>query len=732
MGKHAIVLAYEFHTIGLLLTFRAFFLAFCLFFTSHLLAELPAVPDILSKSLNIKLEEPVYKDGITSTDKGGLVTGKDLFLQAKRMKYFHRQEDGRMVRRIEAEGDLFFRFKNRIYTGDSLVFDLDKQTAIIYNVLTDAGPWFLGGSKLFLNPDGSGVIDDCHMSTDENQEDDWTIQAKEVHLSKNNTLKAQNVRFMVFKKPVFWIPSLTKDLNKDSISPIKYRVGYYGKRNVRLGLSYNFEIGENWDNKILFDISTLRGLAGGFETKYKNPNSKEAFNAFNYYAHDIATNDSDKDNRYRFQGKYTNRMFEDKVGFTASYDKMSDPEFPADFQSRGLDSGRAKPTQAQITRKDPNWITSINTKVRLNDFQTVKQQLPLFTFNMRPMALGNSQIVLDNRFNAGYLNYLYAHETPDVHNFSSTRVALAQKLYRPCPVSIFSITPHFGYRAIGYGNSPQHESRMLFQGIAGVEAHTRFKRSSENLQQIVEPYVQYDYYSKPTTNPHKHFLFDLQDGLYRQDSLRFGARNFFARTDGSQLNFDLYAISFFNSPKIGSHIPKVYLDSIWRPTAYSQYTLNTAWDTKRNNLDHFNLRSDVTFTDNLAMALEYRHRSAYAWRKVDYENFMVDTFHSQRSLRHSLMSDRRDTFLTHFFVRLMPQLAFEFTTRHGWGRKHERNYNEYEVNCITLFRNTIRLTLTFRHRPTGNDYSVGFSFGDGSHSADTDFKKIGQGTYNLP
>jgi lipopolysaccharide assembly outer membrane protein LptD (OstA) len=118
------------------------------------------------------------------------------------MKYIRREENGHMVRRIEAEDELFFRFKNRIYTGDRLEFDLDKQTAIIYNVRTDAGLWYLGGSKMSLNADGSGIIDDCHMTTDENQDDDWTIQAKEVHLSKNNTLKAQNVRFMVFQKPI--------------------------------------------------------------------------------------------------------------------------------------------------------------------------------------------------------------------------------------------------------------------------------------------------------------------------------------------------------------------------------------------------------------------------------------------------------------------------------------------------------------------------------------------------
>ncbi len=714
------------------MTIRALVFSCAFLSAASLGAVLPTVPNLLSKSLNIKLESPVYKDGVTTTDKGGVVTGKDLYLQAQKMTYIHKEENGKPVRRIEAEGDLFFRFKNRVYIGSRLEFNLDTQSAIIYNVLTDTGPWFLGGSKLTLHADGSSDIQDCYMTTDENVHDDWTIQAKEVHLTKNNTLRAQNVSFTVMKMPIFWIPSLSKDLNNDSLTPLRYRVGYYGHRNVRLGISYNFAIGDNWKNRVLFDVSTLRGLAGGFETQYKNPNGKEAFKAFNYYAHDIATNDSDRKNRFRFEGKYVNKFFDDKVGFEATYDRLSDPQFPADFESRGLDSGRARPTKAEFTRKEADWISSLNTKVRINNFQSVKQTLPLFTLNVRPIELGETKMVLDNRFNVGYLNYLYAHKTPDVHNFHSSRIDLRQQLYRPCPVGIFSITPHLGYRAIGYGNSPQHSSRLLAQGIIGLEAHTRFKRMQNGLSHIVEPYVQYDYYSDPTVNPHRHYLFDLQDGLYRQNSLRFGARNFVAYGQGSQLNFDAYALAFINTPKIGSPIPRVYLDSVWRAGKYTQYTLNTAWDTKRNNLDHFNIRGDLTFSEDVAFALEYRHRSPYAWRKVDYSNFMIDTFRSSHELRHSLMSDRRDTFLTHFFVRLMPQVAFEFQTRHGWHRHHAKHYNEYEINIFTLLRNAIRLTFTFRHRETGNDYGIDFAFGPGNHSADTSFKKLKTGNYNLP
>ena len=48
--------------------------------------------------------------------------------------------------------------------------------------------------------------------------------------------------------------------------------------------------------------------------------------------------------------RHQNRIAQ--VSFDVGYDKLSDPEFSSDFQNRGLDSGRAKPTRAIFARKE--------------------------------------------------------------------------------------------------------------------------------------------------------------------------------------------------------------------------------------------------------------------------------------------------------------------------------------------------------------------------------------------
>lgn len=705
--------------------------------TASVSAAVPSFSKIAAKGLQVDLTSPNYHEGMLTTENGGIIKGKNFYLQAKKISYISQSKDGKEVSIVEASGDLFLKMHNHIYVGDRIEFDLDSQTGTIYNVMTESGLWFVSGKKMLMKSDGSSVIYDCNVSMSENEQNDWSIQSSEVQLSKNATLRAKNVRFLVLKKPVFWLPTFTKDLNRSAVSPIKYRVDYNRKLGPRLGLSYESEAFENWNDRFLLDLSLKRGLGGGFEVDYKNPeHSVERFSAFNYYAYDIKTIDSDLKNRYRFQGKYTNKYLNDYFDFNATYDKMSDEDFPSDFTNRGFDRGRAGPTQAIFSRNDTNWIASVNAKVRLNDYQTVKQQLPLFSYSTRPMTLGDSGLILDNRFSVGYLDYLYAHNTPDVHNFHSSRADLGQKTYRHFATDTFVFTPYVGYRAIGYGNSPQEESRLLALGTAGFECHSRFKRSLDDVLHIVEPYVQYDYVTEPTVKPPKHYLFDLEDGLYRQNMFRFGARNFvrFAPIDGfrPQLNFDLYARAFVNTPNIPSSIPRVYFDSTWKPTSRLQFTLGSAWHTEANNLDHFNLRSDITVSENVALGLEYRHRDQYAWRKVDPENFMLDTFRKQKELLDSQVSDKRDTFLAHVFWRVTPSVALEAKTRSGWGRRHQKNYNEYELNMYLLVRQAFQVEMKFQRLVEGYRLHFGFTLGQKAPSGNPAFTRIGQGNYDMP
>src|ERR1700733_8615003 len=119
-----------------------------LFSSTHASALVPSLSGLAAKGFNVELKSPTYSNGALSTDQGGIIEGKNFYLQARNITYIRRDEEGVEVQRIEAEGSLFFRFQDHAYIGRRIEFDLNSQTGVIYDVVTETGPWYVGGSRL--------------------------------------------------------------------------------------------------------------------------------------------------------------------------------------------------------------------------------------------------------------------------------------------------------------------------------------------------------------------------------------------------------------------------------------------------------------------------------------------------------------------------------------------------------------------------------------------------------
>jgi len=729
------------------LTFASTFLL--LFKTLY--AEKQSLPSKIfeKKNLEVKLIEPNYNNGILTTTKGGTIKGEDFFLQAKNISYIRRTENGKPVQKILADGDLFFLFKGKAYTGKKIEVDVEEKKSIIYDGCTFVDPWYMGGRLIELNSDGSGTIHDGYMTTSENEKSDWSIESPTVKLTKGSKVKARSVSFKFIKLPIFWLPTFSTDLKRESRTPFKYRYRVGGRLGPRIGITYEALNHRHFKTNLLLDILLKKGLGGGIEAMYENPDNDLKFYSFNYAAHDLRSKTDHKWLRYRFKGSVDDVWFRgkgyatDDIYVNLSYDKLSDLDMRSDYTTDKV-SGRIAPTQLKFCKKTYNTISSLNTKVRVNTFQTIKQELPLFQFNVRPQPLGTSGLIVNNRFNAGYLNYRYDHEARGVRNFESTRSELSQAVYRNFYLRPLSVTPRAAYTFINYSRSPnRHGNRSLIIGKFGADANMRFMRPFLNGQQIAEPYVQYDYMTTPSIEPRQHYLFDIQDGWHRMNLMRFGLKNFFMTKSMTsnffhRFNLDVYARAFFHTEKVPRKIPRVYADASWKATPYMTYFLNSAWDTKRDKFDHINVGSLVTVTDDIALTLEYRQRDAFCWRKVDTENFTLDFFRSERDLRHSQVSDRRNTILTGLFFRLTPELSAELKTQHGWKRHHLPAYHAYEIDVVTLLRGAVKLRFSIDMRSKLNKgkaknstrYSFDIHLGADRPRTNAGFRRIGQGNYD--
>ena len=212
----------------------AFLLNLPLFFTfAQELDQL--LEQSVEEGITVDLREPVYSEGILSTQKGGLINAPQLRIQALHLSYTHLQTPTGLVWTIEAEGDLSVEFGEYVFVGEKLFYDLSKKEGVITWGKTAVEPWFFGGEKLEFRPDGSYIITNGYVTTSENDQPDWGIYSDVVTVDKERYLKARKVYVRAFDYTVFWIPSLRANLDSIFDNPIQYRFRWGARQGPRFG-----------------------------------------------------------------------------------------------------------------------------------------------------------------------------------------------------------------------------------------------------------------------------------------------------------------------------------------------------------------------------------------------------------------------------------------------------------------------------------------------------------------
>lgn len=693
---------------------------------------------IFSQGIKVDLRNPNYAQGVLSTDCGGVITGPDIRIQAMNITYTKKKCENTSVYEATAEGKLLVEAGEYIFSGDRLEYDFNSKTGVIYNGRTMVEPWFFGGEYIYLQADGTYYVFNAFITTSPGEKSDWHISSEEANLVDGRFLTAKNVKFNVFGLPVFWIPSLKTNLDTIFDSPIRYTVKWGSRQGHRFGMIYELFAWNGWKTFLRLDYRLKRGPGGGFETYYSSEDRKTTLETINYVARDSSIIHPSQRFRYRFQGIGNSLLMDDKISVHLSYDKISDIDMPTDYNDRGLELDTAGRTELLIRRGEQNWISNLITRVRINAFQTLKQELPTLETSWRPFNLAQTGIVSDNILKVSYLDFVYGNNQLYDHAYSSSRIEYSPLFYRNFKLNHINVTPGVGGVFIAYSNSPESGgAKYLSLGKFSCNINMDFWRHYNQQKHVITPYVQYDYITSPTVSPYHHYIFDIQDGWARLDMMQFGVKqSIYTKQCNGLINrplyANLYANAFFDTKTFPQAIPKVYADVVFNSFSFLRHSLGTAWNFNKNVLDYYNVRAQWTVNENLAASVEYRHRSAYDWRKADHTNFILDAFETVSKLRDSLVSDRRDTLLFHIFYRFHPCWALQFESRHGWNRwepkclvlnpatepnyhgrnrKIKVNYNEFEIDLIGRLPSALNFKLSYQHREDDNRLSVYMSIG---------------------
>lgn len=667
-----------------------------------------AAPLLLSAQVKLYLQDGVMRNGVISTDKGGVIEDEKIRIQAQTLMY-ERSSDHETV---TASGQLLVIYDKRLLTGKKFTYNFTTREGYIENPMLSSDGWVLTGEKLIFDPDGSLLIEHGDVIPPTNL--DFCIGFERIRLQRSSQIQARRLSIRLFKKEILSWSQIRTSLDALTDIPIQFRVSFGGYENIRAGVRYRLIRTEEFKAFLRLDAVLARGLGGGLDTYYKSVDCRRCFDTKSFLIHDRSWDDPDTRLRYRFQGVYREKR--GKLNVRACYDWLSDAEMASNYRGKDFELPTAERTELLASYKECNWLADFTTRVRVNDFQTINQELPGFRMSWRPFVLGNSGILCNNRFSAAYLDYVYATGTPGSSDFSSGRVALQSRLYRPFRFRYLLFTPEAGCDLIYYSNSPSGSPQEQAVAIVGATSSVPLFNNNFFCLHTLEPYGSYYLYTHPTAPFGEPFIFTIDDGYGLLSILRAGVRQSFFLKRGPScfirkpLFFDLWAIAFFDQHTMEKSVPRIYGAFSWSPFSTLSMKFEGAWNRELNNIDYANSSVLWTVNADLAVKVSFLNRGVRSWRKCDPDNFMLDIIQNELVLQKSIVSDRRNTLLTNVFWRFHPNWTAQFQTHTGWHRITEPAYNEYLVGFTTVILSHWRLGMSFERREIEKRFAFSFKF----------------------
>ncbi len=680
---------------------------------------LEASPMSSFQDLQVELKEPVFQDGILQTTQGGVISAKSeksqkaLRIQARKITYINSETDNIKIKQVIAEEDLLLEYEGRFFIGSKLEYDFITQTGTLWDGRTSEGIWFIGGDKVTLNKDGSFSLENAFLTTSESQDRLWDLSAKSIAITNDKELSASMIHLNIFHMPCLWIPSFKSNLGTVADPPIRYKITFDKGLWPKATFRYRLYSTEEFNLFARLDYRLKEGLGATLESEYLAKDKRTTFVTKSYGAYNKIVYDEPGLKRYRLQGLFNHRSLDDKTTTNLTYDKFSDLKMISDFPSSDFEITTQKRTRLLVNHQEDIVFSTLTLEPRLNTFESINQKLPLLKIGVRPISLGSSGILVENSSSAGYLDYVYAHDLldkyPTLHETHAARLETKNKIYRPFVTGPLHFTPYVGVVGIFYNNNPWKQTVGQGSLIYGGNASAPFYKKYAQVKHSVMPYCVYTGLSHPRAPLQNHYTFSIDDGLYQLSSLKIGVQNTFSFSGASffspDLSFDAYTYAFYGSKTYTKLFPKWYLLTSWSQPSYlleGHLCLNT----QENLLDFGNFLGEVTVSEHLAFALEFRHRSRFDWRKADHENFLVDMARPISELENSPLSDGRNTLLGRLQLRLSPKWSFHASSHYGFGRKSEPSYRSFSLDAITLLSSKWQLKFSYLHTTNDDRFSM--------------------------
>lgn len=469
-------------------------------------AEAPAAP--AGPELELTAEAPLTFDGETRevvARQNARVTYGEWTLVADEIRY--NQRDGV----LHASGDIVATRPGLRILAERARYDLRSGQLEVENFRFGRPPYHAMGER------GHGTAD---LMTFENVELFYgepgpltpraTVKTLTVRRA-DNEIDARGVRVSVGDIPLLALSGLVRPMQGRRMI-VESRAGWDGNSGLQLGIGAYYPWNNSFNPGSSLDLFTRRGLLFGPGARYESDNGTTARTGSTDLAYindrgdsddrgeDVLGRPIDRD-RYFWNWTHTERHG-NLWTLNGELNWWSDSEVMRDFRDDAFRRRQDPDTFLEASLNGSGYILSAFTRVRPNDYQVLPERLPEVRFDLLPLALGQTGVLLEAKAGAAILR----EEPPGSpgEERRSDRLDIYTGLSRTFRIGRgITLTPVAGGRLTHYARTLDDRGDYTrWLGELGFDARLRASRVRElkkplwgidGIRHIIEPRLEYRY-----------------------------------------------------------------------------------------------------------------------------------------------------------------------------------------------------------------------------------------------
>ncbi|MEW6675037.1 MAG: LPS assembly protein LptD [Nitrospirota bacterium] len=447
------------------------FTAYCLLLTAYCFAEEQTI--ITSETLEYCKETSTY------TAKGDVkIQRGDVVIESTEVTYNEQTSE------VVAAGDVRYSDPDTSVTAGIAEFNLETKTGKLCNaeIFYKKDNYYISGEefekrgeKYYFSPEA--IFTTCDAPVPE-----WCFKGRNVNIVIGDKVTARDVFFHIKALPILYTPYLwTPILTERKTGFLIPSIGYSESKGVHFNTPFFWAISENRDATVVLDIYSERGVGGGLEYRYVEPQNVRG-NWWLYHIRDSKLNKDFNELRVLHNSRYKNRL-----GGFLNLNLVNEKDFYQEF--------------------------SPYIEVRSNRFLESSGEISLPLTNSRLYLL--SQYWIDLKDNTGLVPQRlpelgYVLNFTEVGQFWVSAIATASNFWKDAGVSgqridIYNrllhtsgrdivVTQGLGIRETAYSlhrdedvDSSLHRETLDYS----ITAHARLIRKYTSITHILEPSLSY-------------------------------------------------------------------------------------------------------------------------------------------------------------------------------------------------------------------------------------------------